>query len=354
MPFRCNAKAFLLTWHHCHAGLQEIFDHINAIRPVAKAVGVIELHKFSDDPQWEDPDFNPAGEDTHVHFAVEWVRKYNCTNPLVFDYDGRHCDIKSDPGGFPGAAKYCLKEEKDGREPLEHFFFGCTADDFPDDQGAVSAAPGRSIDIVEACSNCDDEEEWWNFCHNHRVNPVLMDRIWNRVWNDVAESLTIREPPGMPIPRDPPSDAAARSRAILADLRWPEELDPVKSLLFYGPAGCGKTQWLKNNMPMPMLYIRHVEDLEYFNKRVHKSILFDDLDFRRWPNSSQIMAVERQDPQTIHVRHTRRHLPAGIIKVFVCYEELPFACDDAIKRRLEIVNLWHPQDPTPYSLAPWH
>jgi len=112
-----------------------------------------------------------------------------------------------------------------------------------------------------------------------------------------------------------------------------------RSLIIQGPAGCGKTNWAKLNCDKPALFVSHLDRLKDLKPDYHKSIIFDDLDFKHLPRTSQIHLVDRENPRDIHIRYRVAHIPSGIQKIFTSNEE-PFIRDDAIKRRTKwmIIN----------------
>jgi len=127
----------------------------------------------------------------------------------------------------------------------------------------------------------------------------------------------------------------------------PERLNEIslpmsKSLVIVGPAGCGKTSWAKEKAPKPALFIRHLDSLRKLN-RSHKSIIFDDLDFKHLPAHSQKFLVDIDNLAEIHVRFAVASIPAGVQRIFTAHDYL-FSRDDpyhspAIERRLTLLDL---------------
>lgn len=109
--------------------------------------------------------------------------------------------------------------------------------------------------------------------------------------------------------------------------------DGLKSLLIHGPSGCGKTNWAKINAKKPALFVTHLDRLKDFDVSYHQSIIFDDLDFKHLPRTSQIHLVDRHNDRDIHIRYRIVHIPRGVQKIFTCNEN-PFIHDPAIQRRL--------------------
>lgn len=107
----------------------------------------------------------------------------------------------------------------------------------------------------------------------------------------------------------------------------------MQCLVLRGPTGCGKTTWAKRNMPIPILFVSHIDTLKKFRTGFHKSIIFDDIDVKHYPRTGQIHLVDFENPRDIHCRHSTAHIPAGIYKCFTC-NEWPLIEDEAINRRI--------------------
>lgn len=112
------------------------------------------------------------------------------------------------------------------------------------------------------------------------------------------------------------------------DFGAPEEL---KSIVLEGPTGYGKTQFALAHFDHPLL-VSHMDDLARYNQD-HDGIVFDDMDFKHLPRSTQIYLVDVDQPRSIHIRYKTAYIPAGVKKVFTC-NEYPFESDPAIDRRV--------------------
>lgn len=115
------------------------------------------------------------------------------------------------------------------------------------------------------------------------------------------------------------------------------ELTHLKSIVVIGASGVGKTTWATKHIPKPALLVTHMDDLKRFDKSRHKAILFDDVDFKHLPITSQIHIVDSNLPRSIHVRYGTVTIPKDTQKIFTC-NEFPFQEHDAIKRRIYLIK----------------
>lgn len=145
-------------------------------------------------------------------------------------------------------------------------------------------------------------ETLWEHCHAKRISTIYED--------------------------DPKNDTMLQ---CLKEFNWFD--NGLTSLVIHGPPGCGKTNWAKIHSKKPALFVTHLDRLKDFDPLFHKSLIFDDLDFKHLPRTSQIHLVDRENPRDIHIRYRVCHLPAGIQKIFTCNEN-PFIRDAAIQRRV--------------------
>lgn len=126
--------------------------------------------------------------------------------------------------------------------------------------------------------------------------------------------------------------------SVFRDLRWNVRLE--KTHVFWGPAGCGKTEFAKQLLPTA-LFVTHIDDLKDFDESLYSGVIFDDMSFRHLPREAQIHLVDYDNPRSLHVRYGVAHIPAGTIKVFTTNVEQGaiFLEDAAILRRIQFHHL---------------
>lgn len=131
-------------------------------------------------------------------------------------------------------------------------------------------------------------------------------------------------------------------------LRMPLELsttnpqsawDTLKSLVVTGPPGVGKTTWALHVAPKPCLFVRHLDSLKKL-RPVHRSVVFDDLEFDHLPVATQKFLVDMEQIAEIHVRYGVATIPQGLPRIFTA-NQFPFTREgihgQAIRRRLHEV-----------------
>lgn len=119
--------------------------------------------------------------------------------------------------------------------------------------------------------------------------------------------------------------------------------DEVKSDIIWGPSGIGKTSFAKALFPNA-LFVSHIDDLRHFNSELYDAIIFDDMDFKHLPRSSQIHLVDFDDHRSIHVRYGVASIPAGTKKIFLTNEpegRIFQVEDPAIRRRVRVHHFDH-------------
>lgn len=330
MPFRVNAKKFLLTYSRCGAALDDVFNHLDNQFPIKRAIGCIELHEPNPEAV---SDEHPTGELPHIHFAIEFVNKLNTTNERWFDYDGFHPSIET-ARNWEACVNYCRERDNDGNEyPIELKYYRCLEE-------TASVTDSTSDSLVAYIKQCEDFDQWVDWIMGtKKFNWTTARDMWTYYRNNVRDMFTITEPPGIRIFADAPSDSAEAARRILFDSTWGDWVDELdnngtlKTLVIVGPSGCGKTVWALNNVPLPAMLVRHLDQLRHFDARIHRSVIFDDVKLAHTPIQTQIQVLDRNEAQAIHIRNVCGFLPAGITKVITSAYTVPFVSDTQLQRR---------------------
>lgn len=127
---------------------------------------------------------------------------------------------------------------------------------------------------------------------------------------------------------------------------YPEEWRSLKdcesrTMILWGSSGIGKTSFAKILVSNALL-VSHTDDLRLFSQESHGGIIFDDMDFKHLPRTSQIHLVDQDDDRSIHCRYDTAFIPKGTLKVFTTNEPdgRVFDLDDpAIRRRVSVHHL---------------
>lgn len=283
MPFKFDSLTAFLTYPQCDADAQELIDFFNSIKPVQWCRVALEHHE----------DGSP-----HRHAVVKFSTRLQSKNERIFDFNGKHPNIQR-VRSITAALNYCAKEE--------HV-----------DHGPVPSSSKREwSDIVAAAAG--PEEEWLRVCHEERIQPHVSKRL--RELKDSAV-YDLDEYDGRPIQED---------LQLL-----PQEFT---SLCIVGAPGIGKTGWAMRSVPRPALLVKHLDCLKHFRPGYHKSIVFDDCDFKHLPRSTQLQVCDYENQVQVHVRYGVATIPARVPRLFLCNPDCePFVVDAAIQgRRLQTI-----------------
>jgi len=185
-------------------------------------------------------------------------------------------------------------------------------------------------DLLQICTNETSKIQWVVYCAKKGIAQGYMETIWQHCHANFPSTI---------YPDTPKNDTMYQS---LKEFNWVD--DSSKSLVLLGPAGCGKTNWAKKYALKPALFVSHLDRLKDLKIGYHKSIIFDDVDFKHLPRTSQIHLVDRENPRDIHIRYRVAHIPQGIQKIFTC-NAYPFVDDGAIERRVKKMVINHQNRP---------
>lgn len=241
----------------------------------------------------------------HVHCLVKFGRKLDIDGRRFY-FGGVKCNVQA-AKKIPAVIHYI---KKDGEW---------------DEYGSCNepeSIPTSSINFFEIARNTD-YEGWINECIMLKLPYGYSEAIWNHISKKSVNTID----------EDTPINGT-----MIPSLRTYVLPSNYKSIILLGPAGCGKTTYAKTVCEKPALFVTHLDVLKEFNPTIHKSIIFDDMDFRYLPRCTQIHLVDTENPRAIHRRYGITTIPAGISKYFTC-NEYPFIDDEAIKRRTKLINI---------------
>lgn len=286
MPFRISAFKVFLTYSRAPAlTKQAILYAIDELYPVKNYCIAEERH---DD-----------GE-VHFHAYIEYCKKLETKREDYFDIgaideDGIHQDyhpniqtVKKGKAHIQRCIDYCNKEDP---EPLTNI--------------------EEPLSWGEMIETSKDEQD---FLHKVRVN-YPKDYALNLQKLEYMASKRFRKN----IHTIYPGEQYVFPVCMQLVCQIPEF---TKSLVVVGPAGTGKTTWAKQIVPKPCLFCRHLDSLKELTHE-HKSIIFDDLDFKHLPPATQKFLVDMENISDIHVRYGVATIPSGLFRIFTA-NEYPF------------------------------
>lgn len=287
MPFKFDSCYVFLTYPQSNLDHQELHGFINGLCATEWCRIATEEHQ-SGDP--------------HNHVIAKFARRFTTRNANAFDFQSRHPKIEP----VRSVAKAIAYVGKDGQYT---------------DFGQVPAKRDKRdwSSIVDAAAG--EELEWLRIVHEERMGPHVAKRLREL---SISESIDLAPYDNRPI---------ADSLQIVPTT--------FKSMLLVGIPGIGKTGWAMLHMPRPCLLVKHVDTLKSFRPGYHKSIFFDDCDFKHYPRATQLQLCDYENQCQIHVRYGIAIIPAEIPRLFCCnFNAEPFIVDTAIQgRRLETIYL---------------
>lgn len=126
----------------------------------------------------------------------------------------------------------------------------------------------------------------------------------------------------------------------LSDFPWEPITDWSTSHIIVGAPEIGKTCFAKAHFENPYL-VSHNDELLDFDPLEYDGIVFDDMDYRHTPRTTQIHITDQDDPRAIHCRFRAARIPAHTKKIFTCnVGELPVDLSDpAISRRVTVTEV---------------
>jgi len=284
MTFRVASKSFSLTYPNCgDLTKEELFEHLKKERNIKYVCVAKELHQ--------------NGE-PHLHAHVVYSKRKDIKNQKYFDFKERHCNIQSTEDD-EAWNKY-VKEEGDFVE-----------------WGEIE------IDNLYQKAKTLLHEDYFELCRKEKINYQYAKEAW-----DYSKKVdtTINEEDDI-------------NGTFDGRLGWIDYSNIHKCTVIIGPTGIGKTVFAKKHAAKPALFVSHMDDLKSFDASRHKSIIFDDMQFKHMPVQGQIHLVDNFEPRSIHIRYGTVKIPSGIQKWFTCNES-PFVHHEAIRRRINEINFY--------------
>lgn len=245
----------------------------------------------------------------HIHAIVETASKINTLNPRFFDIENNgttyHPNIQTIKGknAWIKLQKYLRKE----KQPLTY----CN----------------ETIQIIKnipSPSEYDSKKDYLMESFKSSIPYAYAQEFWKL--SRISEHPILYE-----------TDDIQGTIQITLEFQRPAPPNTNKSTLIVGPTGIGKTTWARRHIAKPALWVTHIDNLKAIDNTI-KGIIFDDMDFKHWPKTSQIHIVDNFTQRTINVRYGTVSIPPGIHKIFTCNTN-PFTDDPAIDRRLHKILL---------------
>lgn len=295
--FRIYAKNFAITFPatvRLPFDKDELLSHLASIDSPTYTLVCEELHQTGV---------------PHFHALISYSTKKNVRNPRYFDFMGAHANVQ----GCKHLANWIAYVKKDG-----NFV----------ERGEPPTNPSTNRDTLNA-ADFSSEECWLRAAMAADMPPAYAMRFWAIHKQEEENGI-------LTIPEGYTTNPAAQVCQALQNF-IPADLEH-KSLVLIGPSGCGKTTFAKQFATKPALFVRHIDDLRKI-KSTHRSIIFDDIDFRHWPRTSQIHLVDKYDASSVHLRYTTALLAPSIQRIFTGNDEMLSLQDPAIRRRCRVYRI---------------
>lgn len=247
----------------------------------------------------------------HCHVGLDFgPRRYDWRNERAFDFMGRHPNIQT-ARNWNAVVNYVKKDGDYNEYGTLQAYTGGTQAETP---------------YLEQAQNATDEAAFLERCARGGLAYGYAQRFWSIASDDHPETIT--------------DDTILEGTTVLPYLSMLQhDSNDRRATILYGPTGTGKTVWAREHSPRPALFVSQLDDLRGFRRGYHQSIIFDDMDFKHIPRTSQIHLLDFDNERSIHLRYKNVRIPAGIHKIFTC-NELPFIEDPAIRRRMAVIDLY--------------
>lgn len=260
----------------------------------------------------------------HYHATFTFKKKIDSRDVTIFDINcgdhQHHPNIKSIQRGqahLDRAREYCKKEDP---APLSNVPEKLT-------WGEMIAQSANAEEFLSQVRKHYPEK----YCQNLKNYEYSASKIFPSANPNTIESYRWDPENG----DDPPAWVQIDERV----LDWNPQ---SHALVIVGPAGCGKSTWSKLHALKPCLWIRHLDNLQLLRPH-HRSVIFDDMDFRHLPVPTQKYLVDCRDTASVHIRYRVATLPSGLMRIFTA-NNYPFQVlgNDiaALERRIKEINLY--------------
>lgn len=290
MPFKFDSEYIFLTYPQATIQHQSFYDFLSSICSLVWLRVCTERHEDGN---------------LHCHAVGKFTKRFISRDQRCFDFAGNHPNIQP----VRSVHRALTYVSKDG----EFTDFG----DIPSNTAKRSHA-----EALELAAD-PDEGKFLRACLEARVPFQYAKRFRELAFTDNTNSVT---------------DFQADESWMRPDIRQ-KALPENSCAVVIGPSGIGKSVWAKTVAPKPALWVSHMDVLRLYRPNYHKSIIFDDMQFKHMPVQAQIHMTDWTDSRQIHCRYGYATIPAKTVKIFTC-NEFPFTEHPAIKRRITIINLY--------------
>lgn len=290
---------------------------------------------------------------THFHALISSFFPFNIVNPRFLDFKGWHPNIQ-----------VCRNVEKS----IDYLF--------KDDNCPLTLnfeKNSKKSDKLFLAATTSSHKDFIKLCLDSKISGAYCDMIWRTSNRVPAITFTAETPVEGEVLHPFLKRLTIVNNKLLFDQNFSSEAERDKlkllgsisrdgisyvfgekfdhnngksSIHIIGPKDTGKTTWAKKFMPKPILFVKHLDNLQDFIPNYHMSILFDDMSFKHLPRETQLDLVDRFNQSQIHLRYKVANIPSHILKVFT--SNVPIFVDDAalLKRVTTVFLLSHEQSIT--------
>lgn len=276
MSFRWNTRTLYLTYSQCSLPKEEVYSQLAHILEWKCANG-IEKYLVAEEKHQDGGD--------HLHVFLMLSKRLQSRNSRLLDLEGiegeaYHPNVETKVRSPARVIRYC---KKDGNF-ITNLSFEIKSDPWKEMMEAASAGG-----IAEARSLIAQARTRDSIIYATQIDRALIAVL--RATPPDLENLSM-DHFSCPIP----------------------EWDVRKTLIIQGASGLGKTCLAKLLLP-GALFCSHVDALKSFSPGVHSGIIFDDLEFKHLPRTTQIHLTDYQDDRDIHCRHSNAFVPRFTSKI---------------------------------------